>query len=154
MCFSYWTDRLDAACMESQTAFNYCLKTQWRLLLKHCSNSHEDRNKIQIGVLGCIWLTGSFDSLRKDSVLHKIKWHTCECLTAHGRRYSLPGSRTTRCYRPWSKTGTATREWLLQLVATTTGCLQNPASPTSPRDLNQREWKWEDRERSQCSETK
>lgn len=73
--------------------------------------------------------------------------HTCECPTGRGYRCSQPGSRMTRCYQLWSTTDTETHEWLLQSVATTTGFLQNPASPSSPRGLNQRESKWEKRER-------
>lgn len=64
---------------------------------------------------------------------------TCECLMGCVCRCSRPGSRMTRCHRPWSTTGTSTPEWLLRPVATTTGCLRNP--PSSPRGLNQRERK-------------
>lgn len=57
----------------------------------------------------------------------------------HGYRYSQPGSRMTRCYQLWSRTDTGTHEWLLQPVAMTMGFLQSPASPSSPRGLNQSE---------------
>lgn len=70
--------------------------------------------------------------------------HTCECLMGCVCRYSWPGSRKTHCYQLWSRTGTGIRTWLLQHVAMTTGFLQNPASPSFPHGLHQKEWKWED----------
>lgn len=62
--------------------------------------------------------------------------HTCEYLMGRVCRYSQTRSRS--CCQRWSRTGTGTREWRLQPVATTTGCLRSPACPSCPRGLSQR----------------
>lgn len=95
-------------------------------------------------------ITNSNTSSTSAAKLEALVWErTCGYQRADVCRYTQLCSRMTCCYRPWSRTDTWTCEWFLWPVAMTTGCFQNVASPSSPHGLNQKWWKWEEREMSE-----